>query len=207
MVDKKYELVKNDTKSFLGKTLFRIKALKDFSIFKKGELGGYIEKEENLSQEGNAWVSDNAMVFGDAWIFGNARVSDNAMVYGDARVFDDAWVFGNARVSGDAWVYGDAWIFGNARVSGDAWVYGDAWIFGNARVSGDAWVFGNAWIFGNARVSGDAWVYGNLKIDFVLCSKFSFEFDWQIKAWQELEKQFKQRLAKGKEGCDYGGLD
>ena len=34
-----------------------------------GEVGGWIEKETNLSVSGNAWVS------GDAWVYGNARVS------------------------------------------------------------------------------------------------------------------------------------
>ena len=36
----------------------------------------------------------------DAWVF------DNARVYGDARVFDNAWVSGDARVSGNAQVSG-----------------------------------------------------------------------------------------------------
>jgi len=101
MSGKKFKLVKEDTKEFFGKTLFRVKALKNFSNFKKGDLGGYIEKEENLSQEGNAWIYGNALVYGDAW------------------VSDDALVFGNARVYGNAWVFGDALVFGDARVSGN----------------------------------------------------------------------------------------
>lgn len=49
-----------------GKKLFRIKALVTFGNVKKGELGGFVEKEENLCHIGNCWVSD------DAWIFENA---------------------------------------------------------------------------------------------------------------------------------------
>ena len=93
----KYSLTKN-TKELFGKTLFQIKAEISFGSVVKGELGGYIEKEQNLSQENNAWVS------GNAWVYGNARVS------GDARVY------GNAQVSGNAWVSGDAWVYGNASV-------------------------------------------------------------------------------------------
>ena len=92
---KKFELT-SEFVTFLGKKLFRIKALISFGNVEEGELGGYVEKEENLSNDGNAWV------------YGNARV------------------FGNARVYGDAWVYGNAVVFGNAEVFGDAWVYGDA---------------------------------------------------------------------------------
>lgn len=102
MTQKKYELLKDDTiKAPNGKTLYRIKAIIDFGIVVAGSLGGYIEKEDNLAHSGNAWVSDNAWVYGDARVYGNALVSDNARVYGDARVFGDALVSGNARVFGD----------------------------------------------------------------------------------------------------------
>ena len=80
---KKFELT-TDTKMRFGKKLFRIKALISFGNVKVGDMGGYIEKEENLSQSGNAWVSGNARVFGNAWVSGNAEVLGNALVSGDA---------------------------------------------------------------------------------------------------------------------------
>ena len=80
---KKFELT-TDTKMFLGRKLFRIKALISFGNVKVGDMGGYIEKEENLSQSGNAWVSGNANVSGNAWVYGDANVSGNAKVYGNA---------------------------------------------------------------------------------------------------------------------------
>ena len=128
---KKYELT-TDTKVVLGRKLFRIKALISFGNVTAGDFGGYVEKEENLSHDGNAWV------------YGNVEVSGNARVSGDARVYGNAWVSGDARVFGNAWVYGDAKVYGNAWVYGNARVSGDARVYGNARVSGDARVFGNA---------------------------------------------------------------
>ena len=110
---KKYELT-TDTKIVLGKKLFRIKALVSFGDVKAGDLGGYVERENNLSHEGDAWVFDNA------WVFGDAKVSGDAKVFGDAKVSGKAWVFG------DAWVYGKAWVYGDAEVFGDAKVYGNA---------------------------------------------------------------------------------
>ena len=80
---KKYELTAEFIEKW-GKKLFRIKALISFGSVEAGELGGYVEKEDNLAQTGNAWVS------------------------GDARVYGDAEVYGDARVCGDAWVSGDA---------------------------------------------------------------------------------------------------
>ena len=115
---KKYEMIPQEN------GMFRIKALVNISKFdiKIGDLGGLIEKEENLSHNGYAWISGNARVFGNAQVSGNARVS------GDARVYGNAWI------SGDARVFGNAQVFGNARVYGDARVYGNAQVYGNALV-------------------------------------------------------------------------
>lgn len=66
---KKYELTEETTVTVLGKTLYRIKAVRDFGSVKAGDLGGYIEKEGNLSHSGDAWVFDNVEVYGDAEVF------------------------------------------------------------------------------------------------------------------------------------------
>ena len=104
---KKYELLIDDTIDVLGVTLFRIKALISFGTVEKGDLGGYVKKEDNLSHSGNAWVSGNARVSGDAWVFGDTEVSGNA------------WVSGNAQVSGNA----DYIVFRNHWSSGRYFTY------------------------------------------------------------------------------------
>jgi hypothetical protein len=93
---KKFELTAEFVTNVFGKKLFRIKALVAFGNVEKGELGGFIEKEDNLSHDGNAWVS------GDAQVYGNAQVYGDAWVSGDARVYGNAQVYGDARVSGNA---------------------------------------------------------------------------------------------------------
>lgn len=75
---KKYEFT-GETIEKLGVPLQRIRALKDVKqgnnvIAIKGETGGWIAEEKNLSQSGNAWVS------GDAQVSGNARVSGDAKI-------------------------------------------------------------------------------------------------------------------------------
>lgn len=104
-------------------TLHRIKAVVEFGLVKVGDLGGWIEKEENLSHEENAWVYGDAEVCGNAKVYGNAKVCGNAKVYGDAEVYGNAWVCGDAEVYGDAKVYGDAEVRGNAWVCGNAKVF------------------------------------------------------------------------------------
>ena len=121
----KYTLTE-ESKQVGSKTLYRIKALKDFGTVKEGDLGGFIESEKNLSQEGNCWVGGNAWVSRDAWVSRNAQVLGDARVYGNVWISEEAWVFGNAQVFGDAVVCGDAWVYGNAKVFGDAWVCGYA---------------------------------------------------------------------------------
>ena len=79
-------------------TLHRIKAVVEFGLVKVGELGGWIEKEENLSHKGDAWVSGDAVVSENAEVSGNAVVSENAVVRGNAVVCGDAVVSGDAEV-------------------------------------------------------------------------------------------------------------
>ena len=74
----KYELTK-ETVPWMGRTLYRIRATASFGIVIKGELGGFIESDKNLSIAGDAWVYGNAQVWGDAQVCGNAQV------YGDAQ--------------------------------------------------------------------------------------------------------------------------
>lgn len=66
---KKFELT-SEFVTFLGKKLFRIKALVSFGDVAEGELGGFIERENNLDQYGNA------RVYGNAWVYGDARVQN-----------------------------------------------------------------------------------------------------------------------------------
>ena len=75
---KKFELTAEFVTNVFGKKLFRIKALVAFGNVEKGELGGFIEKEDNLSHDDNAWVYGDARVYDDA---------DYAVVKGFGRCF------------------------------------------------------------------------------------------------------------------------
>lgn len=79
---KKFELT-TESIYLLGIKLFRIKALVTFGCVKKGELGGFVEKEENLDHTGSAWIFGNAKVYGNALVHGDEEVSGNAEVSGN----------------------------------------------------------------------------------------------------------------------------
>lgn len=136
---RKYEMTAN-TKMCFGRKLYQIRALVNFENIKAGDLGGYIEKEENLSQDGIAWVFDNACVYDNAQVHGNAQVFDNAQVYGNARVYGTARVYDDAQIYGNAQVYGNARVSDNVRILEDALVFGDAWAYSIACICGDACV-------------------------------------------------------------------
>jgi hypothetical protein len=107
---KKYEFT-GDTFVTSKATLKEIRALCDFGDVKKGELGGYIESEYNLSHKGTAWVQEQGMVWG------NGRVEDQAILE-DGKVYDSAMLCGDAIVRGDAEISGMAIIEDDLIIDG-----------------------------------------------------------------------------------------
>ena len=83
-MDKHFELTDKFIINAFGIKLLQIKCTRKIKHADVGDLGGYIEKEDNLS--------------GDAWVSGDAQVSGNAQVSGDAKVCGDAGECGDARV-------------------------------------------------------------------------------------------------------------
>ena len=168
--------------------MLRIIALKDFLNIKKGDRGGLIDNEDNLSQEGDCWIYLTAKVSGDARVYDNAKVwrfakvSGNAKVYGDARVYDYAMISDCACVSG------------KAMISDGVEVYGDAVISGNAFVCKKARVYENAKVYGEAQVYGDVEVCGNVKLHSPRINRYG------ITASIENNKDY-IILATGKEFC------
>ena len=167
MKNNKYRLIPEDCKINYGRKLYRIEALKDFGVVKAGELGGYIESENNLSFDGEAWVCENAEVFddaricNDALINGNARIYGNAMVSNKAAVGGNALIYGNALICDEVCVYDKAYVYGNVLVCNNAIIRGNAVVSGNARIEGNALICENARVYGNVMIRGNATIYSN----------------------------------------------
>ena len=120
---KKYELT-NEKINANGVTLYRIRALKTFFstrglVVKQGELGGFIQSETNLSQDGFCWVGGNAKVYENAKVTGDSVVLDNAQVYGDAKMLDNACASGNAVICGSTKVWSNGCVCGNGKIWGN----------------------------------------------------------------------------------------
>lgn len=149
-MEKKYELFgKSDENGW-----YRIRALRDFGDVKKGDVGGFVGGEKNLSQDGDCWI------YGDAAVFGNAMVSEHAKVLDNARVYEEAIITNYARVCGNAFVYGNTEVCNFACVCGNAIVMGNAKVFDNAKIYGSARVDNGGFVFNNAKIFGEAIVFG-----------------------------------------------
>lgn len=92
----KYEILATDSKTIEADTgetfvVYRIKSLVDIErvgptgffdgtyIAKKGELGGYVASEKNLSQYDKCWIDQESIVVEDACICENAVIYDSSI--------------------------------------------------------------------------------------------------------------------------------
>ena len=172
----KYKIRTDISKRIGPFTVYRIEALRDFADVKKGDLGGWIEKEANLSQRGTCWVYNDAAVFNDAMVADSAIVAGQANVYGYAHVLDNALVTGHSRVYDNALLENDviitnyASVCDNARISNNAQIYnnvlvhGDVYIYGYARIYDDVQIFDNVKVHGHIEMYGDIHIGGDADI-------------------------------------------
>ncbi len=163
MIIKKYELT-DETIIVDGRILHRIKALDNFGDVRKGELGGFIEKEKNLSKGGNCWVYNNAKVYDNAEVTGHAKILDEAVVCRNAKVFSTARIHDNAKVFGTARIYNNAEVFMNADVYDNAAVHGNAKVYDNAQISGNTIISGDVKVFGDVMIKINSIIFGNAEI-------------------------------------------
>lgn len=152
----KYELTDDFIEVDIGKNksvrAYRIRALKDFADVHKGELGGYVENGQILSQEGGCWVYDDAKVVGKSVIKGDARVKDNAVAV-STEMKDKAVIDKNVHVT-HAVMWNESKITDNAVVRN--WSTGRIYMHHYACISGDASIKANLDMSGFSKVvSGD----------------------------------------------------
>lgn len=159
-MERKYELLIDQSREFHNSTIYRIRALKDIDEYiKKGDIGGWVESENNLSHEGTCWIDNNATVCEKARVKDDAYVYDNAMICGHAIISD------NAKVSGNAYVHNFAVVSENAIVYENAHLEDTCHVHGNARVSGTSMICDNANIYGNSAIFDTAMVYENAIVE------------------------------------------
>ena len=111
MEDKKYELVPETSVKFYFRPMYRIRALRDFSDVKKGDLGGYVESEDNLRQIGNCWIYDDSIVGLGSKIVGNGVIKGHSTVIRYSEVSDHAIVEGGSHIDESSFILGQSRVF------------------------------------------------------------------------------------------------
>ena len=135
-------------KEVRGVYVYKIVCVQDFelpngSVVEANDVGGWIEKPENLWQKGNCWVDGDAVVFGSGVVMDSGYITDNALCEG--------------LISGAGSVYGNSFIAKTGKVSGTAVVSDDAIVEG--KVGGNAVVAEKALITTD-NILSDGYYYG-----------------------------------------------
>jgi hypothetical protein len=83
---KKYELLTAGAVRLGSRELYLVRALRDFGEVRRGDIGGRVEKEDNLSHEGECWIGGYAWVYGDGYVCGDEVVAGNVVIKDSVRV-------------------------------------------------------------------------------------------------------------------------
>ena len=141
-MEKKYRLT-DETIEFNGVKLYRIEALKNFGCVKKGDKGGFVQSEKNLSQLENCWIFDDSKAIGNSYVYQNAVLLRNSIICDNAFATGFSWIFGHSIVCEKATITHNARIYFNSVICGNSYVSGNAMLT-ESRVDGVSEVTGNA---------------------------------------------------------------
>lgn len=187
---KKYQLLTADTKMIthpktkLPTKLYRIIALKTWNRgiirINEGDIGGYIQSEENLRHDDDSWVFHDGMIFDNATL-ADTIVMQRAAVFGEVKlnncmVKDYTRIFDNVRAK-DSQFSGNTDAYGNAVIE-FCNLNNSCIINGNTHVSntklyhgamiGDSAIVSNSTLHDTARILGNSNVE-NCKLTSSVC--------------------------------------
>ena len=162
MKNEKYEITNIAHKKY--PFLHRIRALRDIgNDVKAGDLGGFVESEENLSfeKDDEAWIYDDAISAGQAVVNEGAQLRDRAIACHSALVSLGSVLRDDARVEDNAYIRG-SFMKDHARASGGAMVLDSPETSMCPILSGDCAVYGI--VTGNFRLSDHVTVFEDEKL-------------------------------------------
>lgn len=164
----KYKLLEDDFIFVKQQKLYRIKAIRDienkYKTISKGELGGYIQFESNLSQENTCWVDHDATVMGNAVVKDDAMVSGNSIVCGNAIIEHLAYIQEKSTIKDFAVIMDFASVCG-ATVGDKAIIRERVRIDGTINITGTSIIEGRTLIKGQGYVGGKSVIRGADKQD------------------------------------------
>ncbi len=96
----KYELT-TTYKTVNGVVVYQIKALQNISLYSvlTNDLGGYVEGEHNLSQDGNCWINVDSTVYGNIKVINDAFVGGVTILHRDITIDGRMYLDGNFQIN------------------------------------------------------------------------------------------------------------
>ena len=159
-MEKKYEIT-DETHPVYQKCR-RIRALIDIPEIgvKAGDLGGFVESEENLSQTGNCWIFDSAIAMDNAWVMDNSQMYGDSQIWDNAKMHGDSQIWDNAKMHGDSQMWGSSRMSGNSKMRGNSQMFDDSWMSGNSQMWDDSQMHGDSQMCGNSEMRGNSKLTG-----------------------------------------------
>ena len=155
MENRKYEMT-NITMEFEERTLYRVRALKNFRNVKAGDLGGWVSGKHNLSQEGECWIydeakcMDNARMYHNSAMYNNAVMCDFSEMHGCSEMHNYSAMLDNSRM------YNCSAMYDNSRMYNDSKMYSNSRMFDNSAMYNNAVMLDNSKMFENSRMYRDS---------------------------------------------------
>ena len=159
---KKYEILMNEenTIEFNGRTLHRIRALKDFDDVKAGDIGGYVESEWNLSQYGICWIYDDAICMDNAWVCNSAKMYNRSCMYNNSKMLDNSIMYDYSRM------YDNTMMYDNSKMFDNSIMFDNSRMFDNSKMYDNSIMLDNSEMFGNSILKNNDKLYGKINKPF-----------------------------------------
>lgn len=172
MENRKYEMT-NITMEFEERTLYRIRALKDFRNVKAGDLGGWVSDKYNLSQEGDCWIYDEAKCMDNARMYHNSAMYNNSVMCDFSEMHGCSEMHNYSAMCDNSRMYNCSAMYDNSRIYNDSKMYNNSRMFDNSAMYNNAVMLDNSRMFENSRMYRDS----RLKNKEKLCGKLVSKVD------------------------------
>jgi len=162
----KYELIDIDKNSneYAHGLRYRVKALRDFSDIKAGDVGGFVTSEHNLSQNGDCWVYDDAKMFDNSEIHNDAKMHNNSEMHNNSKMLNNSEMFDSSKMHNNSKMYDSSKMYDNSKMRVNSEMLGNSEMHDNSEMVDNSEMFDNSEMRGNSKMRGDAKMHDNSRM-------------------------------------------
>ena len=164
MNNKKYEILMDEENTIEceGHILHRIKALRDFNDVREGDIGGYVENENNLSHKGSCWIYDEAKAMDNSRMYDNSIICDYSTMYDNSRMYDNSIMHDNSIMFNNSIMCDDSEMHDDSELHGNSAMYNNSIMFDNSSMHDNSIMYDNSEMYGDSTLKNNSRLYGKL---------------------------------------------